>query len=915
MEHEMSDNSWDDSSEIGEDSEVEEEDTTASEGESDNYLQEDDTTGSEEETDPLEGNSDLEDGFSDSDLPSEENEYQKTKEPKASKQPKQKQARSKQNIKTKGGTESDVTGRLEMDISDGDDSSKSCPICLLRFKEKQPIAVPGGGCSHTFCLECLREWSKNVATCPIDRSKFHYISVRDSVNGKELQREKVRQSRAQEEEEEPAGIDELWLCESCGSGGREDYLLLCDGCDLAYHYDTCLNPALTAVPRGRWFCPTCRSAGLGSSNRRNENRERRRQELENDIDENVPERRNQTRQRRAVIMSDSEDSEPSTLDRNPAVVSIRSHNVTARRDIVPRTLQSERVRRVVATRRGENVLPKKPLSSYFLFLQDERPKAKEELQSLNLPNNMVDVSKEVARRWAEARETTKAEYERRYRVAKIEYDKAMESIPISQRQSTAKKKVKRKVKKKSRKGKKTASSSKRKSAVKKNRTAGRNKKCKRGKYKRKRSGVTKNKGKYSKTKSKTPKAYNSTNKDQTEENSGIVVERLSLFGHKDELVYFEDDDKEENLLSRSSKKPVAVIKPFCDGTSRTSTETAATSSSTFLNDIMAGQQRLLKLEKKKVQKMGEVYSKQSETSSAKLISTTVSRSAYNIANTAKKSNDPSKIKSSTKFMDRFISKNNVNTVDNNEEVSKRAIQDNQSKCQEKLTEKKRKIDETETNNKKIKKEDDKSVGDIVNDIIDDIIDSPNRAENITRDNDTLTNITNKKDYKTFNNPIVPSTSCSSSQINTSSESIERSKLAIFKEPDKVNDRATPVPLATVTKERSSNHKSQHIYRNFVNTSDRKIIDSKGDNTKVGPMAKDNSYTAALESKMGDIKTQMSNPTKIGGQGTLFYQPNYMPSSGKGIPNNIQRSEISPTGIYKDKLDKQTQISQQVNYLL
>ena len=190
-------------------------------------------------------------------------------------------------------------------------------------------------------------------------------------------------------------------------------MLLCDGCDLAYHYDTCLNPALTAVPRGRWFCPTCRSAGLGSSNRRNENRERRRQELENDIAENVPERRNQAR-RRAVIMSDSEDSEPSTLDRNPSVVSIRNDNSTARRDVVPRTLQSERVRRVVAIRRGENVLPKKPLSSYFLFLQDERPKAKEELQKLNLPNNMVDVTKEVARRWAEARETTKAEYERRY---------------------------------------------------------------------------------------------------------------------------------------------------------------------------------------------------------------------------------------------------------------------------------------------------------------------------------------------------------------------------------------------------------------------------------------------------------------------------------------------------------------------
>jgi len=265
-------------------------------------------------------------------------------------------------------------------------------------------------------------------------------------------------------------------------------------------------------------------------------------------------------------------------------------------------------------------------------------------------------------------------------------------------------------------------------------------------------------------------------------------------------------------------------------------------------------------------------------------------------------------------MDRFISKN-VKTGDSNQEVSDRAIQDNQSKCQEKLTEKKRKVDEPETNNKKIKTEGDKSVGDIVNDIIDDIIDSPNKAEKITKDNDTLRNITNKKDYKTFNNPIVPSTSCSSSNINRSSESIERSKLAIFKETEKVNDRATPVPLATLTKEKNSNHKSQHIYRNFENSSDRKIIGSKGDNTKVSPMAKDDSYTAALESKMGDIKNQMLNPMKIGGQGTLFYQPNYMPSSGKGIPNNIQRSEISPTGIYKDKLDKQTQISQQVNYLL
>ena len=112
-------------------------------------------------------------------------------------------------------------------------------------------------------------------------------------------------------------------------------------------------------------------------------------------------------------------------------------------NIVPRTIQTERVRRVVARRRGNGVLPKKPLSPYFLFLQDERGKAKEELQAMNLPCNMVDVTKEVARRWSEARETTKAEYERRYRIARQEYDQAMESIPIADRQPKVKRKVKK----------------------------------------------------------------------------------------------------------------------------------------------------------------------------------------------------------------------------------------------------------------------------------------------------------------------------------------------------------------------------------------------------------------------------------------------------------------------------------------
>ena len=154
------------------------------------------------------------------------------------------------------------------EFSESDDPNKSCPICLLRFKKGEPIAIPDSGCSHAFCVECLREWSKNVATCPIDRSKFQNIIIQESINGKVIKKERVEKSSAQHDEE-GVDSDELWVCENCNSGAREDYLLLCDGCDLAYHYDTCLIPPLSSVPSGRWYCPTCKSVGLGGNNRRN----------------------------------------------------------------------------------------------------------------------------------------------------------------------------------------------------------------------------------------------------------------------------------------------------------------------------------------------------------------------------------------------------------------------------------------------------------------------------------------------------------------------------------------------------------------------------------------------------------------------------------------------------------------------
>ncbi|EYU30407.1 hypothetical protein MIMGU_mgv1a017996mg, partial [Erythranthe guttata] len=45
-------------------------------------------------------------------------------------------------------------------------------------------------------------------------------------------------------------------CEECGSGGREDEMLLCNKCDRGHHM-LCLRPIVTRVPFGSWICPAC----------------------------------------------------------------------------------------------------------------------------------------------------------------------------------------------------------------------------------------------------------------------------------------------------------------------------------------------------------------------------------------------------------------------------------------------------------------------------------------------------------------------------------------------------------------------------------------------------------------------------------------------------------------------------------
>lgn len=71
-------------------------------------------------------------------------------------------------------------GAVNSDSSD--DQAEKCPICLLTFKQ-QEVGTPEA-CDHTFCVECILEWSRSVNTCPVDRQPFNLILVRDDINGR-----------------------------------------------------------------------------------------------------------------------------------------------------------------------------------------------------------------------------------------------------------------------------------------------------------------------------------------------------------------------------------------------------------------------------------------------------------------------------------------------------------------------------------------------------------------------------------------------------------------------------------------------------------------------------------------------------------------------------------------------------------
>lgn len=63
--------------------------------------------------------------------------------------------------------------------------------------------------------------------------------------------------------------------------------------------------------------------------------------------------------------------------------------------------------------------PKRPLSTFFLFSQDERPKIKKDNPSLSV----ADIAKVIGERWRSIGDDKKRQYEERARQEKERYDR------------------------------------------------------------------------------------------------------------------------------------------------------------------------------------------------------------------------------------------------------------------------------------------------------------------------------------------------------------------------------------------------------------------------------------------------------------------------------------------------------------
>ncbi|PHH63961.1 hypothetical protein CDD81_5180 [Ophiocordyceps australis] len=157
---------------------------------------------------------------------------------------------------------------LAVDVANGAQADATAPTADAHKIDDDAslldIVAALDGCEHTLHDSCIRSWAQKTNTCPICRNPFHSVRVYNGVDGTALSTYHVEDKKqvaefdahqwlAQNPEPEEEERNSL-PCPICNSSEREDVLLLCDGCDAAYH-TYCLG--FHDIPNGDWYCMEC----------------------------------------------------------------------------------------------------------------------------------------------------------------------------------------------------------------------------------------------------------------------------------------------------------------------------------------------------------------------------------------------------------------------------------------------------------------------------------------------------------------------------------------------------------------------------------------------------------------------------------------------------------------------------------
>eukprot|EP00898_Chlorokybus_atmophyticus_P005056 jgi/Chlat1/5551/Chrsp369S05351 len=157
-------------------------------------------------------------------------------------------------------------GAVSLQPSSEAEAAPSCGICLCELLERGRL----DSCDHVFCFDCIYKWSKVESRCPMCKRRFTRIK-KEEVGSEDTRKGTLTVQRSfripsrnqtyQVPEEELQAFQDPYattVCLACGAGTDDALMLLCDGCDGAYH-TYCVGFG-QQVPLGAFYCANCQAA-------------------------------------------------------------------------------------------------------------------------------------------------------------------------------------------------------------------------------------------------------------------------------------------------------------------------------------------------------------------------------------------------------------------------------------------------------------------------------------------------------------------------------------------------------------------------------------------------------------------------------------------------------------------------------